>query len=146
MNNTSRLAIFLLFVLPVCSTWANTVEGLRLGVSADRTRVVLDLAAPLDGAKVSWHHAGDNVLLLVLPGFNLEVGLDELPLQGTAVGEVIASKEQNNVLSLEFILTQAVKPRVFSLPPNAEHGNRLVLDLYTGPESAGETAAAAAIG
>jgi uncharacterized protein DUF1302/AMIN domain-containing protein len=105
-----------------------TVDNIRIGMTPDRTRVVLDLSEPVAGYHAT-RLAQPTRLRVDLQGFDLEFDLDTLALAGTPITSVHHLDTGNGGLQLVIELDKAVEPTVFALSPHLQHGYRLVIDL-----------------
>jgi N-acetylmuramoyl-L-alanine amidase len=113
---------------------AGNVENLRLWAAPDHSRLVFDLTSPT-AAEV---FALDNPSRLVidLDSSRLEVNLDRLDLEGSAISAVRSGARNGSGLRVVLELSREVEPRHFILPPNEQYGHRLVVDLEYPGESA----------
>ena len=120
-----------LWLFPVGGAVAAEVEGVRVWRSPERTRIVFDLDAPADYHLIRLDEVGQ--LLIDLEDSSLSqavndlgsLGFGEGPVAGIAIAEAPPG-------SLRFAveLLAPVEPNGFVLPPIAQYGNRLVVDLY----------------
>ena len=136
-------ALLLVPVLSVCAVGVSadvtTVQGVRLWAAPDNTRVVFDSNAPVHYT-LSTLSAPQRVVIEIsdarlqarLPVLHKSKGLVK-----SVSGAVLNGKDLRVVLEL----TGAVQPKSFTLKPNAQYGNRLVVDLY--PPSDVKSASAA---
>ncbi|WNO60174.1 N-acetylmuramoyl-L-alanine amidase [Rheinheimera sp. MMS21-TC3] len=127
-NNNILCKLFIL-----CLAWlalplfaANQVQGIRIWPSPDSTRVVFDLKEPADHKSFSL----DNPDRLVIDLTNTSGG-SQLPniVGDSALIKAIRSSGDNNSMRVVLDLTKASKANVFTLPPTAPYGHRLVVDL-----------------
>jgi N-acetylmuramoyl-L-alanine amidase len=116
---------------------AAEVRAVRIAPNDSGTRVVLDLNAP---ARFSAFQLDSPARVVVdLPRSALKQGFS-MPAPGGAVTAVRVGKRPNNSVRLVFEVRGPVKIATDVLPPGAEGGYRLVLDLL-GPKSAQQVAA-----
>ena len=126
------LALFLAQFLIAKARAAETITAVRIWPSQDYTRVTLETREPLR------HH-----LTLVKDPERLVLDLEEADLaslqrqlagkpgaENPHIAGLRAGRFMPGVVRLVFDLRAEVKPQLFLLPPVAEYGYRLVLDLY----------------
>ncbi len=111
---------------------AVTIAAARVWPAADYTRVTLESAAPVKFNFFSVKNPERLVLDLegvelnaVLEGLSAKVGTDD-----PYIRSVRAGRFKPGVVRLVFDLKSEIKPQVFTLPPYASYGHRLVLDIY----------------
>jgi N-acetylmuramoyl-L-alanine amidase len=111
---------------------ALTIAAVRVWPAADYTRVTLESAAPVKFNFFSVKNPERLVLDLegvelntVLEGLSAKVGTDD-----PYIRSVRAGRFKPGVVRLVFDLKSEIKPQVFTLPPYASYGHRLVLDIY----------------
>ena len=107
---------------------ASDVQSVRLWRAPDNTRLVFDLSGPVEH-KVFTLSAPDRIVIDV-DGASLPKPFEQLPLQNTPISGLRAAKFDADTLRVVIDLSAPVTPKSFSLPPNQQYGNRLVLDLY----------------
>ncbi|MCC7413777.1 MAG: N-acetylmuramoyl-L-alanine amidase [Gammaproteobacteria bacterium] len=107
--------------------WGAQVQGLRLWPSADNTRVVLDLSAPVK-YRVFTMTAPDRVvvdLYDVSPPATLQQAGD-----GPRVKAIRAARRNRNDYRLVFDLARPFRVEDAVLAPGDGHGHRLVIDVF----------------
>lgn len=112
-------------LIGVCE--AATVDTVRLGVTDQRTRLVLDVDRPAN-AELS---VGDDptVLQLTLAGTELKEGLN-LPAQPVGLlDSVRVDTLSSGDVGLVVRMSDAFPYRLFTLSPNGQYGHRVVLDI-----------------
>ena len=107
---------------------ASDVQSVRLWRAPDNTRLVFDLSGPVQH-KVFTLSAPDRIVIDV-DGGNLPKPFEQLPLQNTPISGLRAAKFDADTLRVVIDLSAPVTPKSFTLPPNQQYGDRLVLDLY----------------
>ena len=111
---------------------ATSVASTRVWPAQEYTRVILEGTEPIAHQLVSLR-APDR-LVLDLEGVELTTQLARLATQVDASDPYITGvrfgRPVFSVLRVVFDLRTGVNPQVFQLPPVAEFGHRLVLDLY----------------
>ena len=106
---------------------AAEVVDLRVWRAPDHTRLVLDLSDSVEYSSFLLEDPHRLVVDIKSSFTNLSFdGLDfiDSPISG------IRSERNGDSLRIVLDLTSAVEPETFSLAPNSEFGERLVLDLY----------------
>ncbi|MEM9402937.1 MAG: N-acetylmuramoyl-L-alanine amidase [Pseudomonadota bacterium] len=126
------IAVFLLLGLQVQAQAATTVDNIRIWAENDKTRVVLDLSNPVDH-QIFTVRAPDR-LVVTLKGGRLDRSLATLPSGAGSVRSIRSGVQQNGNLHVVLDLNAAVRSRSFTVKPNSQYGDRLVIDLHrTGP-------------
>ena len=140
MGLVRRVAgLLLLFALmPLALAQEVQVNGLRLWEAPDHTRIVLDLSQRPDFRLFLL----DNPARVVVDLDRSRVASSaDLALRESRVVKGMRHAVRNgDGLRLVFDLGESVRPQSFTLPPNQEYGNRLVIDLH---REAGGAAASA---
>jgi hypothetical protein len=115
-----------LLLLTCCNVvFAQSVDGIRLGMTPDHTRVVLDLSQPLQVYRVLEQPGS---LLVEIEGFDLGIDPAGLALAGTPITAVQHS-QTDHTLRLVLVLNRALGSKSFTLKPYQTRGHRLVIDL-----------------
>lgn len=107
---------------------APTVENLRLWRAPDNTRLVFDLDEPISHKVFELQNP--NRLVIDLPPSNFEPNLNLIETKNTPIISIRTGTRDDGGLRVVLDLSEAVKPRSFSLAPNESYGDRLVLDLF----------------
>ncbi len=107
---------------------ASDVQSVRLWRAPDNTRLVFDLSGPVEH-KVFTLSAPDRIVIDV-EGGNLPKPFEQLPLQNTPISGLRAAMFDADTLRVVIDLSAPVTPKSFTLPPNQQYGNRLVVDLF----------------
>lgn len=124
----SRLTLFFLFLLPAAAAnAASTVEGVRIWSENDKTRVVLDLSRSVEHKIFTLR--GPDRLVIDLQNSRLSDSLRQLPQGAGTVRSIRSAVRSNGQLRVVLDLTEGVRSRSFTAGPNAEFGDRLVIDL-----------------
>ena len=102
------------------------IQGLRLSVLPDHTRVVLDATAPLT------HHLSvePDRVVIDLERAALDKPLPVLDLHNSLLKQVQAEPQGEQGLRLTLALKSAVMAKTLALAPEQDYGHRLVIDLY----------------
>jgi N-acetylmuramoyl-L-alanine amidase len=124
-----RTLFFLL--LSLCSVAAGAAElrDLRLWDGPESTRVVFDLSAPATH-KVFTLSNPDRIVIDIDGVGDAGVSVASQAEVKGLVKDVRSGPRKDGSLRIVFDLKQPAKPRSFTLPPNEQYGDRLVLDLY----------------
>jgi N-acetylmuramoyl-L-alanine amidase len=107
---------------------AAVVEALRAEPATDHTRVIFELDAALEHRIFTLENPDRVVVDLI--GSRLDQPLDTSRLGDTPIERVRSATRNDTDLRVVFDLKQRMQPRSFLLPRNAEHGDRLVIDLH----------------
>jgi len=118
--------LLLLTCLPGMALAGATVEDIRLWSEDGRTRVVLDMSRPAQHKIFTLR--GPDRLVVDLADSRLADRLSRLPAGG-AIRSIRSGVRANGQLRVVFDLNRAVRSRSFTAAPNAEYGDRLVIDL-----------------
>jgi N-acetylmuramoyl-L-alanine amidase len=131
-------ATLLLLAISVEALAASEVRGVRLWRAPDNTRLVFDLSGPVE------HNlfvlSSPDRIVLDIKGASLATGFDQLSLGNTPITSVRSAQRSAQELRLVLDLSAAVTPKSFTLAPNQQYGNRLVVDLFDGDDVAPVTA------
>ena len=111
---------------------ALAVQSARLWPAKEYTRVTIESAAPIVHQLLAVKNP--ERLVLDLEGIEITAELQQLAAKVSAADPYIQgirlAVNRPGVIRLVLDLKTEVKPQLFALPPIAEYGNRLVLDLY----------------
>ncbi|KUM38585.1 N-acetylmuramoyl-L-alanine amidase [Pseudomonas sp. EpS/L25] len=118
----------LLLILSSQLLAATQIKGMRVWRAPDNTRLVFDLTGPVK-ASVFTLSAPDRIVI-DLSGAQLDGGLNEKPLRNTPITGLRAAQRSPGEVRLVLDTKGALTPKSFTLAPNKEYGNRLVVDLY----------------
>jgi len=123
----------LLTTLALDAFAATQVRSVRLWRAPDNTRLVFDLSGPVQHS-VFTLQSPDRLVIDIngaTLGGSLNIGTANTPI--TAMRSAQRTPEDLRVV---IDLKKAVTPKSFTLAPNAQYGNRLVVDLYDNPADA----------
>ncbi len=112
----------------VQSCYGVEVRGIRHWNAPDHLRLVLDVSA--DVKPKVFGLANPDRLVLDLAGGKLRAPLPRFDDGTPFVRRIRSGRPRPGVLRLVLDLKSPVRPKVFTLPPNARYGHRLVVDLY----------------
>lgn len=124
---TTVLATLLLNVFWVVPVYANEVSSVRVWRSPENTRLVFDLAAPLEYNIIPL--SSPDRLVIDLQQAKLKTSFKSLDLKDTPIVKIRHAVRNKNDLRVVLDLNAAVQPRSFLLKPSGDAGHRLVVDL-----------------
>jgi N-acetylmuramoyl-L-alanine amidase len=117
---------------PAAWAAASRVASARLWPAQEYTRLILESRTPLAYELITL--AQPDRVVIDLPDVDLDGDLAQLPTRVHASDPYVArirfGRQAPNVLRIVLDLKTPVVAKIFALPPVAEFGNRLVLDLY----------------
>ena len=117
----------LLSVMAVNAVAATQVKSVRLWRAPDNTRLVFDLTGPVQHSVFTL--TAPDRLVIDINGATLAGALN-VPMANTPITSMRSAQRTPQDLRVVIDLKQSVTPKSFTLPPNAQYGNRLVVDLY----------------
>ncbi|NNE61048.1 MAG: AMIN domain-containing protein [Woeseia sp.] len=125
----SRLTLLICSLLLAASTAAAsaTVENIRVWTEGGRTRVVLDLSAPVTHKIFTLR--GPDRLVVDLHDGRLSDSLQAMPQGSGAIRSIRSGLRSNGQLRVVLDLAESVRSRSFTAGPNGTYGDRLVIDL-----------------
>ncbi len=104
------------------------VRGVRLWRAPDNTRLVFDLSGPVQHSVFTL--SAPSRLVIDVNGAHLTTRLDQLNFANTPITGIRAAQRTPDDLRVVIDLSAVVNPKSFTLAPNQQYGNRLVVDLY----------------
>lgn len=107
---------------------APSVDGVRIWRSPDSTRLVFDLSDGVEHRIFTLENP--NRLVIDIDNTTANTRFDNLPLGNTPVSRIRSAAKKGGDLRIVLDLGSEVSPRSFTLKPNKQYGNRLVVDLY----------------
>ncbi|MGC1816431.1 MAG: AMIN domain-containing protein, partial [Casimicrobiaceae bacterium] len=120
------------WIVPAAWADASRIASARLWPAQEYTRVIFEAKAPIEHQLVMLRDP--DRLVLDLARIEPSQELSELPTRVQRSDPYVAAIRVGNpsggFLRVVVDLKSAVRPQVFSLPPVAEYGYRLVVDLY----------------
>jgi N-acetylmuramoyl-L-alanine amidase len=105
-----------------------TVENIRIWAEGDKTRIVLDLSSPAPHNIFTLR--GPDRLVVDLKNGRLAGKLAALPPGAGSVRSIRSAVQADGDLRVVMDLGEAVRSRSFTVAPNQNYGNRLVIDLH----------------
>lgn len=110
-----------------CLAWANDVSSVRLWRSPDNTRLVFDLASPVEYKIIPL--SSPDRLVIDLKDATLKSSFKGIDLSETPIVKIRHAVRNKGDLRVVLDLKMAIQPRSFLLKPNGDAGHRLVVDL-----------------
>ncbi|WP_296188317.1 N-acetylmuramoyl-L-alanine amidase [Pseudomonas sp. UBA1879] len=123
----------LLTTLAVDALAASQVRSVRLWRAPDNTRLVFDLSGPVQHSVFTLQ--SPDRLVIDINGATLGGALN-IPTANTPITSMRSAQRTPDDLRVVIDLKKAVTPKSFTLAPNQQYGNRLVVDLYDNPSDA----------
>ena len=121
------LSVFILCAMPLWALAAD-VESVNIWRSPDYTRVVIDVS---NRPEYSVFVLEDpHRVVIDIRDSQMKAALQGLAIEGSPVTAVRSGLRNQTDTRIVLDLSGPVNPSSYSLPPNAEHGERLVVDLY----------------
>ena len=129
------IAVGLMLAVMAADVWAaSDVRSVRLWRAPDNTRLVFDLSGPVQHS-VFTLTAPDRIVIDI-SGAKLATPLDKLALSNTPITAVRSAQRTPDDLRVVIDVSAQVTPKSFTLAPNQQYGNRLVVDLFDQPSDA----------
>jgi len=117
----------LLTAVTVEALAATQVKSMRLWRAPDNTRLVFDLSGPVQHSVFTL--TAPDRLVIDINGATLAAPLTA-STANTPITSVRSAQRTPTDLRVVIDLRKSVTPKSFTLAPNAQYGNRLVVDLY----------------
>jgi N-acetylmuramoyl-L-alanine amidase len=117
----------LLTALAVDAVAATQVRSVRLWRAPDNTRLVFDLSGPVEHSVFTL--SSPDRLVIDINGATLGAPLN-VSSANTPITAMRSAQRTPTDLRVVIDLKKAVTPKSFTLAPNAQYGNRLVVDLF----------------
>ena len=127
MKLKQRLILCFFLLASTAANAGSTVENVRIWSENGKTRVVLDLSRSVDH-NIFTLRAPDR-LVIDLKDSRLAASLKALPKGAGTVRSIRSAIRANGQLRVVLDLNQGVRSRSFTAGPNAQYGDRLVIDL-----------------
>ncbi len=123
----------LLMAVTVNAVADSKVNSVRLWRAPDNTRLVFDLSGPVQHSVFTL--TAPDRLVIDINGATLGAPLNA-QTANTPITAIRSAQRTPTDLRVVVDLKKAVTPKSFSLAPNAQYGNRLVVDLFDNPADA----------
>jgi N-acetylmuramoyl-L-alanine amidase len=117
----------LLTAVTVDALAVTQVKSVRLWRAPDNTRLVFDLSGPVQHSVFTL--SAPDRLVIDINGASLAAPLN-VSTANTPISSVRSAQRTPTDLRVVVDLKKSVTPKSFTLAPNAQYGNRLVVDLY----------------
>ncbi|MEN4828340.1 MULTISPECIES: N-acetylmuramoyl-L-alanine amidase [unclassified Pseudomonas] len=117
----------LLTAVTVDALAVTQVKSVRLWRAPDNTRLVFDLSGPVQHSVFTL--SAPDRLVIDINGATLGAPLN-VSTSNTPISSVRSAQRTPTDLRVVVDLKKSVTPKSFTLAPNAQYGNRLVVDLY----------------
>ncbi|QGW79568.1 AMIN domain-containing protein [Pseudomonas alkylphenolica] len=117
----------LLTAVTVDALAVTQVKSMRLWRAPDNTRLVFDLSGPVQHSVFTL--TAPDRLVIDINGATLAAPLT-VSTSNTPITSVRSAQRTPTDLRVVVDLSKSVTPKSFTLAPNAQYGNRLVVDLY----------------
>lgn len=127
MDKVRLTFICFFLVLFSKSAMGAQIENIRIWPEPSKIRVVLDLNGPTEFEQFMLENPHRLVLDLPAGDFSADLSKINWP---TPINTLRHAQNSPETLRVVFDLSQQMTAKVFTLPANAQYGNRLVIDLY----------------
>ena len=127
MPRSRQTLIALLLLLSAAANAGGTVKDIRIWSEHGKTRVVLDLSQPVEHNIFTLR--GPDRLVIDLKDSRLAAALTQLPHGVGSVRSIRSAVRADGQLRVVLDLNQDVRSRSFTVSPNSQFGDRLVIDL-----------------
>lgn len=121
------LLVSILCMLPA-SVFAADIESLDIWRSPDFTRVVIDVSKRPEYSVFVLEDP--HRVVIDIRDSRMNAALQGLDMEGSPVTAVRSGSRNQTDTRIVLDLSSPINPSSYSLPPNAEHGERLIIDLY----------------
>ena len=122
------LALATCMLLASFAVSAANVEELRLWRAPDHTRLVFDLSGEVEYKLFTLSNPAR--VVIDIEGSTLDGDFSRLDFNESPISGMRSAIRDGDTLRMVIDLATEVEPRSFTLAPNSEQGNRLVVDLY----------------
>ncbi len=128
MSRIIKKALLALLILlsPVAS--ASEVSALRYWTAPDHTRLVFDVSASV--SHKIFLMSNPQRIVIDLSDTKLKTAFAQPAKSHPLLSKIRSARRNSDDLRVVLDLKSTVKPKSFSLKPNKDYGNRLVVDLY----------------
>ncbi|MCH8278487.1 MAG: N-acetylmuramoyl-L-alanine amidase, partial [Proteobacteria bacterium] len=117
----------MLLLLSAAANAGGAVKDIRIWSENGKTRVVLDLSQPVEHNIFTLR--GPDRLVIDLKDSRLAAALTQLPQGAGSVRSIRSAVRSDGQLRVVLDLNQDVRSRSFTVSPNSQFGDRLVIDL-----------------
>ena len=123
-----RVWLLLLLICVSTATYAAKIENIRIWPAPDNTRLVLDTSAAVTFEQITL--TNPDRLVIDIDRSILSTSLAKLVFTNSPIRSIRSSQRSDNKLRLVLDLAYKTSHKIFTLPPNASYGDRLVVDLF----------------
>jgi N-acetylmuramoyl-L-alanine amidase len=127
-NYQAIVALFIFSTLVSGGSFAAELEDVRMWRAPDHTRLVFDLSGPVKYSLFTLDNP-DRVVIDI-QNATQSARFDGLDFTASPIQSMRSGVRDGNGLRVVLDLNFPIKPSSFTLEPNSEHSDRLVLDLY----------------
>ncbi len=135
-NRCLTLALAVCTLLVSFAVSAADVEEVRVWRAPDHTRLVFDLSGEVEYKLFTLENPAR--VVIDIEGSSLGGDLSRLDFNESPISGIRSAIRDGDTLRMVIDLVTEVEPRSFTLAPNSEQGDRLVVDLYGESPSADE--------
>lgn len=128
MRRGNLLLLISLLLFATVASADTTVENIRIWSENDKTRVVLDLSEPAQH-NIFTLRAPDRLVVDLKSG-RLAPQLNRMPAGVGSVRAIRSAVQRSGKLRVVLDLNTAIRSRSFTVKPNSQYGDRLVIDLH----------------
>lgn len=122
------MTAYLLLVSGGAFAGRTNVESVRVWVSPDYTRLVFDVSSPVKH-KITTEEHGQRIVIDI-PQSQLTATTKNLQLKNSPIASIQTSVKNKKDVRIILNLKNACTSKSFTLKPNQEYGDRLVVDLF----------------
>lgn len=127
-NFLSPLMWLALALCPLAPLQAASIDDVRMWRAPDHTRLVFDLSSAVDYELFTL--TNPDRLVIDVAGADADANFDGLDFTDSPIRSIRSGRRENDALRIVLDLALKVEPSSFTLAPNSEFGDRLVVDLY----------------
>ena len=127
-NRCLTLALAVCTLLVSFAVSAADVEEVRVWRAPDHTRLVFDLSGEVEYKLFTLENPAR--VVIDIEGSSLGGDLSRLDFNESPISGIRSAIRDGDTLRMVIDLVTEVEPRSFTLAPNSEQGDRLVVDLY----------------
>lgn len=114
-------------------SYSATITNARVWPAPDHTRLVFEVTAGVEHKLFTL--SNPSRIVLDLSNVKSVTELSDLSLTGSPIKRIRAAVRNKKDLRIVLDLGRSVTPKSFTLKPNQQYGNRLVVDLHEGKEA-----------
>jgi N-acetylmuramoyl-L-alanine amidase len=118
----------MLFLCLSAESYSATITNARVWPAPDHTRLVFEVSAGVDHKLFTL--SNPSRIVLDLSNVKSLTDLSDLSLNGSPIKRIRTAVRNKKDLRVVLDISRSVTPKSFSLKPNQQYGNRLVVDLH----------------